>query len=512
MDISDQTAISNAYGVMATAGVYPTEGPGTKNVGLSKTGKPIFSTQSASSNTDISSGKNIVGTIAATLAPLGALSDSDVKGLIDLSKRATNAEAIKSFDNLEPKDFIPKVHNHILPGSGNKSSLFSVINLAHTWDKLSPGQKSIGLAGAGLQGHKFSDGSDIYTKQVIADSENVPGLKSGEALNALTGGVNIYPLVKNWNQITTLTKISGGPHASNSNISFANSTGLLGHGLDGGEVPNTSIDKLQAQGFKAAPQFGPGAILGPAKSMPRGYSQIKQIGEQGIGIPTGTSPMGIPAVENSLVGTAGGNSGISSGAAELYKSWEKRDTKTTVGANGGSQLAAGLIKLSQTNPFAFSANIGASLLRNTKEVPKEASDYISKLAGVTLGRLIKGESSLEADKEGIKLAKGVTSLPELKLLFTQKGITGKADAYQLANQGYGEGRFNESDLVAMHQVFNNVFDSPSSFTLKKLLDGRERAAQVIKNIPADQKPKAQPKKVFSFNSPEEAAQANKNRL
>ena len=122
-------------------------------------------------------------------------------------------------------------------------------------------------------------------------------------------------------------------------------------------------------------------------------------------------------------------------------------------------------------------------------------DYASGMAGIALGRLVVGGIHTAGDQVGSQLGNAMlgsvgygkpmtaenykTVMQNARATYAQAGIKSKADAYQLANQGYAEGRFSESDTVAIHQAINMVFDDKGSYeTAQKLMAGRFRGVEV----------------------------------
>lgn len=121
-------------------------------------------------------------------------------------------------------------------------------------------------------------------------------------------------------------------------------------------------------------------------------------------------------------------------------------------------------------------------------------DYTANMCTGTLMRLIYGGKGDATDKIGGQLANASISqvgfnqemtegnfnkmIENVRSFYVQNGITSKADAYQLANLAYAEGRINESDLVTMHQSINIAFDEDGYDLAKELMGGRDKGSQI----------------------------------
>jgi len=53
-------------------------------------------------------------------------------------------------------------------------------------------------------------------------------------------------------------------------------------------------------------------------------------------------------------------------------------------------------------------------------------------------------------------------------------------AYQLANQGYAENRFDDSQVVSLHRAIDMVFDDKSFTLAQKLNTGKSKGVEIIK--------------------------------
>lgn len=511
----------NGFGVMATAGVYPAPGPDRVNVGMSTLGRPIWSDKKTADSTDSTAGKKLVQGLRVALEPTGAFTPDELASFDALGDTVSNPQLHQELDNVprgKSGEFLNKILPKITPKAINAQSIVSGLNIAHTWDNLSPAQKGMSLAGLGIQGHRFPDGSSLETKDIVKAGENYPALKGGQALGMLSGGVNIYPLVKKWPAYTTVSKLAGGSDNATDVATFANQTKIIGAGLNGAEVPDREGNEYNFPGWAFAPQYGPGAVVGSNQAkVPTGYKVVRGSGGDVIAVPEGSFPMALGALQGGVAGTAAGKGGISTSAFNLMQKWSGAPAGSEKGAGrGGSALAAGVARMSKDNPFVFSAAVGSALYKHNKEIPERGDDYLLEMGGVALERLANGRAAKDVDADGKKIAQSIPkgSFPDrlslLRTAWTTRGISSKADAYQLANQGFSEGRFDELDLVGIHQAVNAVFDPPNAAMLQTLLSGKSRVKETINKLPV-QESAPQPRMKPQVMTKEQAIERNKMR-
>lgn len=125
-------------------------------------------------------------------------------------------------------------------------------------------------------------------------------------------------------------------------------------------------------------------------------------------------------------------------------------------------------------------------------------DYSAGMGGIALSRLLTGGKETNIDQLGGQLGNAALSsvghgkdyspenfgavMGNMRAMYAQAGIKSKADAFQLANQAFAEGRIDETDLVSMHQAFNMVFDNDYALG-QKLMAGRWRGVEVASEAP-----------------------------
>lgn len=142
-------------------------------------------------------------------------------------------------------------------------------------------------------------------------------------------------------------------------------------------------------------------------------------------------------------------------------------------------------------------------------------DYAAGMTGSALSRLLNGEKGKSVSQLGSQLGnaflgkvgygKDMTqgnfdiTMANARAAFAKSGITNKADLYQLVNQGYAEGRWDESDAIAMHQAANMMYDKNGFETANTLLAGRFRGIEVARETAPAKTTLNAPNNSFNFS-------------
>ena len=140
-------------------------------------------------------------------------------------------------------------------------------------------------------------------------------------------------------------------------------------------------------------------------------------------------------------------------------------------------------------------------------------DYAASMGGISLSRLLHGGSGKAVDQMGGQLSNAAISsvgfgkdmtkenyekvITNLRGMYAKSGLKTKTDAYQLANQAFAEKRINDSELVAMQQSFNLVFDNNSFDTAQKLMNGRWKGIEAAKDAPPKKEKTTEPTETIS---------------
>lgn len=569
--------------LVRSAGITSQQTPNSIHTGYDSAGKPVFSDARLARSTDTATGAQHTNSVKQALTPLGVLSKKDGSQFDYIASVAQDASFIAGLtDAASRKDYKAFV-NQVLNKFGNKGiesltdnpssqaglkSALSIFQLAQNWDAMSPAQKGLAVANAGIQGYKFATGEDLAAKQIISPDGNIPGLNVGQALNLLGQGYNVYALAKNWDQFNTLQKIAGATGTAAGLAQTAKSLGMLGAGQANAAVPGITQATLSQLGATAAPQLGIGAVTLPAgTAVPAGYTGVQSLASgETVAIPTANAPS---FAAGNLLGTAAGVAGITLGAYGVYKGWGTGGEKGALnGLLGGSAIAGGLYGLSGSlgvaslaNPYMLGGVVAVSLLGNLVKTGKSEDqmgrdgqrkllqsvgvsdknhqitladgssfdigvdghgqqgsfkgrdgvrrawdtdytndmDYAASMGSISLTRLLNGKTGKSIDQLGSELGNAVLGkvgngadfnqsnfsavMGNLRGVYSQAGIKSKADAYALINQGYADGRWDESTAISMQQAANMMYDKNGFETAQRLMAGRNQGADVAAKTP-----------------------------
>lgn len=276
------------------------------------------------------------------------------------------------------------------------TSLYAAWQLYTNWGQLSDAQKARGVAALGLKGYQLATGTDLSSAVIVSPSS--PGglsLTLGQAFDLFSQGYNAYALAKNWDQLNTLQKVTGGTQSVLNVANLAKNMGLLGSGSQGSAVKGVTAQALSSAGWASAPNYGVGAVTAPAGTqIPAGYSAVASGGEGVIAVPIANagSAQGAIASQNVAAGAGGVGGGGAGGAAtssgitlgqaaggvafaagayQVSQGWGMGGTKgATNGALGGAAMAGGLYAMGMWNPYVAGGLLAVSVLGNAMKVGK----------------------------------------------------------------------------------------------------------------------------------------------
>lgn len=499
---------------MCSTGIASEETQGFVSIGVNGFGKTLFAMGPLLKAADDFMGSNRVILASDFFNHLGVFRNTQEKKKFDaLSETVIRQDLWSDLNRAVETRRVDGFINRVLGafGQGSISNLrwgpkfqdeletaFSAYLLFSVWGSISNAQKGLGLSAIGSNSYKFTNGDRINSRWIIEPSASNPGLSLRKAFTALTQGVNSFSLVRHWSQLNILNIIGGGANTVDQVISFAQSYGTLGAGLNGASIFVLDEDVAQS-GFVPAPQFGVGALYSTNKNQqpPRGFQAIN-MGEFGtLAIPPNTQNSTSGATgEGSLIGMPAGVGSVSASSYAIFEKWNNKFAKQKYNSiTGGSALVGALEEMADTNPHLIGGVIAATLLDDLINTDFEDVSYYSQevnyfatLAGVVISRLIEGGKSEETDEKGkaygIAILNGVTGANKIndqnfpliatsiRALYSHLGIKSKADAYQLSNQAYYANRLNEMDLVATQQVLNMVYDKDGLPKFLNILAGR----------------------------------------
>lgn len=480
--------------VLAISGVFSMPQPGTQPAGVSRTGANVFVAKGLINSGDTRSGATLIHALAAFVTPFNVLSKKEKDAIDSLVTNCINPNLYAVLDKLHQNREGEKFAATVIKATGAPVSKILAGTVAFKlydhWGVISPAQKSLSLAATGIQVHKTNKGGAVCDLKIVTGEETSFSVK--DALNMMQQGKNPYPLVQNWEQIYRLVKVYNEKPTSEALMDFAVSHQLIGQGAKDAAVPGVSKKAIEQSGSRPAPQYGVGALAVPkGKQPPDGYTEVANMPQGNVIIPKANGSTAIGAVKGSLLGTKGGTAGISGDAVSTYSKWNKKEAKATdKGAEGGSALIAGLSLLKKSDPYLYSAMVSfIARFCYEKLTTTNPSQYVASLIGIALARIVTGKSEQAADSQGLAIAQQVeASIPadfaklqiKLRGLYADFGVSSRADAYQLSNQAYSEGRINESDLVAMQEMYDVLYDINGFGALTKLVQGADKGLQIAR--------------------------------
>lgn len=479
----------SADAVLRTSGIYQTPVKGTQLIGYDAQGKPQFASKALLNSKNTEAGSSLTKNLKQAILPFGVFTKKDASAIDKVSSIAGDVSFISSltaqYQAGDKKGFINNVLGRFQQPliqaltddpkqQQGLGTAFSAYQLYNSWDRMSPAQKGLGLAGLGLQAYKYTTGEDLAAKMVISPTgPNSPYLTVGGALNLMSAGYNAYSLAKNWGQLNTLQKVAGGSTAMLQIAQLGKGLNLLGTGTTGAVVPGVTANSLASAGFSSATEFGIGAISGPAGStIPAGYTGIANSTNGGvIAVPTANAATaeGATAVSaGSVVGTAAGVAGVALGANQVYKGWGVGGSAGMKnGALGGASMAAGLYALGATNPYLLAGVVAVSVLGNVAKTGKHG-DQVQR-DGV---RAAFQKNGLIGDDYNITLADGSKF---------DIGVDGRGGKHAVTNPdmlaGAHKGKIKE--LSAYDIDYTNDLDYAAGMggtTLSRLISGGKSTA------------------------------------
>lgn len=466
--------LSQGAGVLRDAGIH--SAPSAKAsvpIGASNTGRQLYGDQAKMAVQTPKVGSDYVGSFFETLNPLGVFDAKDkstLQNIADVSGSVAFIDQLNTYyQNGESKKFINAIAQKFKTplinsitndpnGRAGLKSAFSAYNLFTNWDRMSPGQKGLGLASVGLNAYQYSSGEDLRLKPIIEAGKGKLGLNVGQALELFQTGYNVYSMVNNWQDLNNIQKLAYGTQSVSGVADLAKQFNLLGSGV-GGAAVQTSAAQLANAGFSAAPGWGIGAVQGTG-AIPAGYTGIASLPDGGI-VAVPAENAGSAAV--GTLGTVAAVAGIAAGAATVYSGWGTGGAKGALnGAIGGSSIAAGMYTLGATNPYLLGAIVAVSVLGDTIKTGKEEHQVQRDAV-----RGVYQNAGLADKNYNVTLADGT---------LVNIGVDGKGGRHGVTNPDLlsPEQKGKIKDLSAYDVDYTNDLDYASSMggtTLSRLLSG-----------------------------------------
>ena len=478
--IYDPSTFARSYHKASTAlastGITNQADSNTVNVGVDFKGNPVYSNAQLANNKDTSLGTTAAFHSGMALGAMGAFSSQDeADRYVAIGLNAQDPNHHAKLDQLKSAGDV----NGFVNAIGAANDRYTGYKMYENWNNFSPAQKSIGSSTTGIQNFKFNDGQTFETKRLTPEIPGVPAMSAGDGLQLASQGINVPPATRKWNQLSAIQETQFTPKKSSDVVNTAQSLGILGYDVDGRSVPidNQKMSQMQMQ---PAPHYGIGAVTLPLSSgTPTGYSIVKNMGDKNIAIPTankGTALVNAPDV-------------ASRSAGNIYGKWNKKDNvKQDRGVVGGSALSGGLDSMATTNPYSLGAVITHASFEHVDPKGKDNDiSHVSQLLNVSLNRLSTGDVGKSTDgKENYPIHSGTfdektygATVKDIRGKYAQQGVSSKEIGYQLANQGFAEGRFDESQATALHRSLDMVFDDNSYVLAQKLNTGKSKGMSIL---------------------------------
>lgn len=301
------TANVPAYGsdmVTQTAGLGLQPTPLTTPIGANFSGNMVQSNAQLLASSDYTMGAGVLGLTQQIAAPLAGFNAEEMAKWDEYSSLTNDTGFVAELDTLKGennmKGFVDKLtatyHNTTTdnietskdPG-GAILAASSASRIFENWNQISPAQKSMALAGFGMQAYRFSDGSSLASKTIPATKDSTyGGMTLGTAAGLFEKGYNAYGVAQGWDTLNDAYKALSGTKGTPEQIAeFAKKNNMLGYGPTNAAVPIT-VEELKSGGWKPAANYGIGAVLGSSvAAIPKGYSKVAtDASGQVVAIPT----------------------------------------------------------------------------------------------------------------------------------------------------------------------------------------------------------------------------------
>ena len=362
-------------------------------------------------------------------------------------------------------------------------SLYTAFNLYANWDRMSPAQKSKAVIALGLQSYKFTTGEDFAKQWLIKPDATGEGLTFGQAFSLFGTGVNVYSLARNWKQMNTVQRVTGGVVTAANIANTAKSLNLLGYGTQGAAVQGATAAQLSQAGWSAAPSYGVGAVTANTGSqIPAGYTAVASEGGKIVAVPAANAATAGGGMPWASMGSQS-YAGYLGAGLEIYNTFANNKNVRDNDQLTYHQKHAGLAVADIWTGGGASAAYG--LLMSTS-VGRRLDSLYNKIDAKINPVTIIGTKLLNSDKwktEGDRLKalqeKGVyipenliTDLPTKGR--TKEELVARAEASG-GNVAFAKGR-KESDLTAKDIVGYAVWAEKDPEWFKKPMDERLKIA------------------------------------
>lgn len=378
--------------IKSNAGIFRKKEEGLQEFGVDLDGKPLYMSPDTTGK-DFDLGKNKLYNTGQVLQQLGAFGDDEESdAFAKYTDLAGNPAFLGHITGLATNGDQRGAVNTILSefGHGSLDELentkdaramslaFAAHNFVGNLDKMSPTQQSLALSGMALASFKYKSGESLGDKALITDEDGNVQLTVGNALSMAGNGKNVFSLMKNFDQIDAVQRITFGKGGSGQMALTAERMGLLGEASAGDSAIKIDTAELGRAGFRSVPSAGVGAISGPSSSLPQGYEVVGAGNNPGqvIAVPKGLSSTTSTINGTNKIVSLNQSDGIEPagpGAFKTQAGWLPTG-KTLSQPHGatGTAMSAGLQSSGLTrDPYVMSSMAAASVYGNTvsKKMP-----------------------------------------------------------------------------------------------------------------------------------------------
>lgn len=362
--------------ISKAAGITFGPTPGARPIATTMSGKTVYSSPQAASDGNLNVGADTLRSTALSLAQLGITDESMLREITGLSNEVSNPEFLGALNGVAnskgPEAVSAAIMNKLMgeiPKSDSETKqqiIAGASRLGEIWQNLSPAQQSAALSSLASNVVEAKTGKNISKMEVPGTNSIVGPLTSGEAMTAVTRGINGFGAARNWTQATAILDMAGENGLPNKNVAFnvGSQLGMFGIGPQG--AATTSLPDMKIS--TPAPQLGVGAMLVPANAaVPKDYEAVTTT-------PDGAKVIIPTANKNTSIFNSGSVSplaykkavSMANGEHKAMTLWGRSPSRGMVrGSAGGSAMMSALNAIEQGNPALYSATVAHSFFNNT---------------------------------------------------------------------------------------------------------------------------------------------------
>lgn len=379
----------------SNAGIFLKPEPGLVDWGATKGGTKLFSAPETLNANNPRAGEEQLGEVGNVLGQIGAFgSKEEADRYVQYTKLASDQNFQNQITGAVAQGDTRGAMNLFMERLGKPGidklkdsddvqamgTAFGISTMLQNWDRMNATQRSLGIAGIGVSSYKYATGEDLNSKVLLkSNTPNGPQLTVGGALDLVQTGVNVSSLIKNWDQLDGIQRLTYGVGTASQLAILGKKLGGLGTGPNGAAIPITA-EKLGSLGFTANPSAGVGAITGPASSLPPGYTVVASGSVEGtvVAVPQGlensTATMNGASKISTLNNVAAGST-AALGVYQVMQNWGKGGVEGAAnGVVGGTALAQGINQIGAQDPYLMGGIVALSVMGGVMKDGSTASN------------------------------------------------------------------------------------------------------------------------------------------